>query len=70
MLADSHGNSPYNELTLPFEGNPNISIQPGVDKQGILLNGTHEAVQAAKKHIGRALDKQLSVDTYVPHVCI
>ena len=70
MLADSLGNSIFNELTLPFKGNPNISIQPVVVKQGILLHGTYKAVQAAKEHFGRALDKQLSVDKYVPRVCL
>ena len=69
MVVDGHGNSLYLELTQPFKGNPNISIQPVMDKQGILLTGTPEAVQAAKEHIGRALEKQLSVDKYAPSGC-
>ena len=69
IAVDAHGNSLHNELTFPFKTNPNIKIDVIMEKRGILLKGTPEAVQAAKQHIGRALEKlPLSVDKYVPHV--
>ena len=72
FVVDSHGNSLYLEITLPFKANPNISIQPVMDRQVILLTGTQEVVQIAKEHIGKALEKQLSVDKCVQflYMCV
>lgn len=61
MPVGPHGGSKFNEITAPFESNPNVDIQLQVKDTSIVFRGVRDAVLSAYNHLSTHLNKELHI---------
>ncbi len=61
MRIDQDGSSLFQQLSLPFKTNPNVTIEPLIDQRSVRFRGVPEAVFSAHEHFADTLNKELHI---------